>query len=131
MKHFVLLISLLLTSLLQADQKGEVSALSRFLEAQPPYTIETGKDAYAALLEIRRQKGFVRLGFGLASASLWAKQLSKVSKEGSVNRALKDLGYDSTQIEDLLDLGRGWAMDAESTQKDAKTQRVFRKLLEE
>ncbi|MFC4994884.1 hypothetical protein [Rubritalea tangerina] len=105
--------------------------MSRFLEAQPPYTIETGKDAYAALLEIRGKKGFVRLGFGLASARLWAEKLSEVSKEGRVNRALKDLGYDSTQIEDLLDLGRGWTTDFESTQKDAKTQRVFRKLLEE
>ena len=121
-------LSLLFLSLASANEKESPTVLEEFLAEKPPYNIETGKRAYLALCDIRRQRGFARLGFALASARLWEEKLLKVSEDGIVDKALEEAGHKGTKIYDLLYLGRSWTTDFKSTDKDVKTQEVFRKL---
>ena len=128
MKTLLVLLSFIATSLVHAIDEGSVTALQRFLSAKPPYSIETGKDAYLALCDIRGQRGFVRLGFALGSARLWEEKFLEVSKDGGVDRALAVANYKDTKIYDLFHLGRTWSKDSKTTEKDEETARVFREL---
>ena len=128
MKSLVIFLSLLLLPLAGASEKKNPTVLEQFLSEKPPYSIETSKRAYLALCDIGRQRGFARLGFALGSARLWEEKVLKVSEDGTVDKALKEAGYKNTKIYDLIYLGRGWTTDFKSTDKDAKTQEVFRKL---
>ena len=128
MKTFIVTLFLFANSLAYSSLEEDTTALERFLAAKPPYSLETGKDAYLALCEIRRQRGFLRLGFGLGSARLWEEKLLSVSKEGDVDKALSEANYPDTKIYDLIYLGRGWTKDFKSTDKDAVTANVFRAL---